>query len=300
MSRLALALLLAAAALPVAAATPIDETRPLAVDGQVSIENLKGRIVVRTWDRPEVRIGGRLGEGVEKLAIEGGPQSLSIQVRYPRTGGGWFGNWGGKSEPTDLEVTVPVAAGLSLQSVSANVDVQGSRGRRIAVESVSGSVRIADSQSEDLRVETVSGGQQIQVASQSLNLNSVSGSIRAEGAIGGRVRIETVSGGAELRAATLQRLDANTVSGSLRLQVGLGSDASLRAESVSGSIGLTLPSATAANLQIETFSGAIRSPVGEVITERYGPGKRLRARLGEGGADVRLESFSGSVTVDIR
>ena len=57
------AALLAAAAAPAFAATPIDETRPLAADGRVSIENLKGRIVVRAWDRPEVHIGGTLALG---------------------------------------------------------------------------------------------------------------------------------------------------------------------------------------------------------------------------------------------
>jgi len=50
---------------------------------------------------------------------------------------------------------------------------------------------------------------------------------------------------------------------------------------------------------VETFSGGISSPVGKVQTEEYGPGKRLEARLGAGGGEIRLESFSGDVRVEI-
>ena len=73
MSRLALATLALALSLPLPAlaATPINETRPLSPTGEVEIENLKGRIDVRVWDRPEVKIEGSLGDGVERLAIEG-------------------------------------------------------------------------------------------------------------------------------------------------------------------------------------------------------------------------------------
>ena len=35
------------------AATPIDQTRPLDPTGRIDIENLKGRIQVRAWDRAE-------------------------------------------------------------------------------------------------------------------------------------------------------------------------------------------------------------------------------------------------------
>src|SRR3546814_14984922 len=49
--------------------TPIDQTRPLNADGRVSIENLKGSVQVRTWDRNEVHIGGRLGDRSEERRV---------------------------------------------------------------------------------------------------------------------------------------------------------------------------------------------------------------------------------------
>jgi len=98
-------------ALPALAATPINQTRPLAADGSLRIENIKGEVVVRTWDRPEVHVTGSLGEGVEKLEIGPGGDSLSIKVKYPNSGGGWFGS-GNRSEPSRIEVRMPAGASL--------------------------------------------------------------------------------------------------------------------------------------------------------------------------------------------
>ena len=83
--------LIACMAAPAAwAATPIDQTRPLDKRGHIEIDNVKGRIQVRVWDKAEVHIGGSLGKGVEKLAIEGDESDLSIRVEYHNRSG-----WGG-------------------------------------------------------------------------------------------------------------------------------------------------------------------------------------------------------------
>jgi hypothetical protein len=37
-----------------------------------------------------------------------------------------------------------------------------------------------------------------------------------------------------------------------------------------------------------------------VQTEEYGPGKSLNARLGSGQGQMKLESFSGDVTIELR
>jgi len=76
---------LAAIASPfhVMAATPINQTRSLNPDGEIKVENISGLIKVRVWNEPRVQITGSLGEGVEKLIVEGDAKSLHIQVKYP-------------------------------------------------------------------------------------------------------------------------------------------------------------------------------------------------------------------------
>ncbi|HEU0154199.1 MAG TPA: DUF4097 family beta strand repeat-containing protein [Arenimonas sp.] len=278
------------------AATPINETRPLSATGSVSIENVKGLVTVRTWDQPRVRVTGSLGEGVEKLEIEGSGDRLSIVVRYPQRSG-WFG-WGNSSgEPSTLEVMVPAAASLKVSAVSADIDVDGTGGERLALESVSGDVLVRGARAGDASFETVSGDIDAEVASRSTRAETVSGDLRLRGAIDGQVELESVSGDVGLQAATLERLEASSVSGDADLTLSLAPGARITAETLSGNLVLRLPAGASGRLHAESFSGSIRSPVGEVQTEEYGPGSSLRTQLGDGSADLQLETFSGDIRI---
>lgn len=283
-------------AVPAFAATPIDQTRPLSANGSVSIENLKGRVTVRTWDRPEVHVGGTLGDGVEKLEIEGSGSSLSIVVRNPENNGGWFGG-GDKSGPTTLEIKVPAKASVSIEGVSADIDVSGTGGRQLQLESVSGDVLVRASRSAEVHLESVSGDVDAEVDSGDVSGESVSGNVRVVGRIGGKVALDAVSGDIVLSSGALDRLTVNTVSGNATLDTALTAGGRINADSVSGDVRLTLPKATSARLKVESFSGSISSPVGKVITEEFGPGSHLDARLGDGNGEINLDSFSGNVRI---
>lgn len=285
-------------ALPAMAGTPIDETRPLAADGRVSVDNLKGEILVRTWDRPEVHVTGTLGDGVEAFTVSGGGSRLSIEVKYPNSGGGWFFG-GSKSEPSVIEVRMPATASLEVDSVSARVEITGLDGGGLSVDSVSGSVRVRDSRASEARFDNVSGDIDAEIDSDDIYIDTVSGDVTVAGTGGGSLRLDTVSGEADLSLGETRRAAMDTVSGDISLVTGLAPGGRIVADSVSGGLRLRLPADASAQLAIETFSGGISSPVGEVQTERYGPGKRLQARLGEGDGEIRLNAFSGDVRVEL-
>lgn len=295
MSCLRTALLLALLPSLGLAATPIDERRPLSPGADVSIENVKGLIRVRSWDRDELHVSGSLGEGVEKLVIEGQGDRVQVRVEYPQ-GGGWFG-WGSdrQGEPTTLEVSVPRRLGaLDLEAVSADVDVAEVEVAELQASSVSGDLRVRATAGE-ARTETVSGDQQIEVATADLRAESVSGDVRLSGAVSGRVHAEAVSGDIEVSAATLESFSASTVSGDIEVGATLGKGARVRIEALSGDVTVRLPASTSARVSASSFSGTIKSDVGTVETAEHGPGSSLEARAGDGDADVELETFSGEI-----
>jgi DUF4097 and DUF4098 domain-containing protein YvlB len=295
-TRLALALAAAAFVAPAFAATPINQTRPLSADGTVTISNVAGRITVRTWDQPQVKITGSLGKGVERLIVEGDANVLRIEVKYPENG--WRG-WGDRNriEDTILEVTLPKRASVEAEAVSADVDVQGVLGRRLEIDAVSGDVNVSRSAPGEGSFENVSGDTELWLDTRELSVDSVSGDINAHGAITGDVSIESVSGQITLAARKLDRLNVATVSGDANVRLALASAAQLDAESVSGNLTIVLPSGTSARLSAESFSGDIRSPVGRVEEEEHGPGKSLDARLGGGSAEVNVETLSGDIEI---
>jgi len=110
-----------------------------------------------------------------------------------------------------------------------------------------------------------------------------------------------VSGSIRVEASDIEQGDFEAVSGSVRFTGALSPGARLSAESHSGSVVLNLPADTSARFQVETFSGSINNGFGggeAERTSRYAPGKRLDFTIGSGDAQVRVESFSGSVTLN--
>lgn len=300
-SKLGLALGLALAVAPAFAATPINQTRPLDPRGRVEIENVKGRIDVRAWDRPEVKIEGSLGNGVEKLEIEGNRERLSIKVKYPNRGSGMgFLVGGDKSEPTDLKVTLPLRADVEIDGVSADIDVTGVASSVLSVDSVSGDVAVAAAPRE-ARIDSVSGDLTLTLNSSKVSAETVSGDLQLRGRLDGDVDVETVSGRVDVtvRESSLHRFSGNSVSGDIRLATALAGNGEISVETVSGDVQLTLPRNLSATVHGQSFSGDLSAPDAQIVKPKHGPGSSFEHRYGNGSGEVRIETFSGDATLQL-
>ena len=280
----------ALAAPAVFAATPINETRPLDARGRVEIENLKGRIQIRPWNRNEVHVSGSLGEGVERLVVEGNAGHLEIRVQYPKEFGTWRGD---RTGPTDLQVQVPLQASLDVSAVSADVDIDGVAPQSLSVDTVSGGIVIAAAPG-NADINSVSGNQQLTLNSRDVKVESVSGDVTLRGRLGGEVHGETVSGQLSIDSNTpLRALTTNTVSGDTALRVALDGGGRIKSETVSGDIRLRMPKNLSGRVSAQSFSGTLSAPGAKVDKEEYGPGSSLEERYGSGAGDIHLETFSG-------
>lgn len=280
----------ALAVAPAFAATPIDQARPLDPHGKVVIDNLKGRIQVRAWDRNEVRITGSLGAGVEKLVVEGDARQLLVKAQYPRRGN--------DSEPTTLLLQVPLQAALDIDSVSADIDVSGVAPGDLQIDTVSGDIVVAAAPAR-ARIESVSGDQRLNLNSPRVGVETVSGDVALRGRLKAEVSVETVSGGIRIdsRGEALRRLRIGSVSGNADARVALASGGELRAETVSGDLRMVLPRNLSARLDASSFSGDLSAPGAKAGKEGFGPGSRLRHAYGNGDGNISLETFSGDAEV---
>lgn len=278
------------------AATPIDQTRALDARGRIDIENLKGRIQVRAWERNEVKISGTLGDGVEKLVVEGDSEHLVVKVQYPRNSG-----WGrNKSGPTDLQLTVPVRAELEIDSVSADVDVSGVASSKLSIDSVSGSVLVAAAPGE-VDVESVSGDLRLTVNSADVQAQTVSGGIILRGRMNGQIKTETVSGDIDVavNGERVSEFSSSTVSGNAQVRTALAAKGEIGMESVSGDLLLVLPKNLSAQVSGESFSGDLKAPGAKIQKPEHGPGSSFNTRYGTGEGEIRLETFSGNAELKL-
>lgn len=286
LAKLLLMTLAGAVALPALAGTPINQTKPLDARGRVEIDNVKGRVEVIAWDRPEVKLAGTLGDGVERLSVEGDGRVLRIKVQYPSRSR--------NAEPSNLVVQVPILADLEVETVSADISVTGMASRELELESVSGDI-VANGAPRRGSVSSVSGDIRLAMNSPSLKVDTVSGQLTAQGRLNGEVALESVSGDVRLNTLgeRVRKLSANTVSGDMDLNLALAEDGEIRMESVSGDLVLRLPADLSAQVSGESFTGDLAAPGAKIRKEEFGPGSSFRMRYGGGKGDIRIQTFSG-------
>lgn len=285
-------LALLALAAPAAADKPVDETRPLAGDGRITIETLSGSVVVTGWNRNEVRITGTVGDDTEGLEIRGGGDELHVEIDIPE--GRHRGN---RDLDANLRVSVPAGARVHLESVSSSAEVSGVSGT-VHVETVSGSVDV-DGAPQSVDAESVSGRVRVVGSRGSVRAESVSGSVEIDGGEG-EIAASTVSGTITADVGEIDRGHFETVSGEIHFNGALAPDGELDFEGHSGEIDIALPAGTSARFQVETFSGDIDNRLSSDQarrTSQYAPGRELEFTLGAGDGNVRVESFSGEVVL---
>jgi DUF4097 and DUF4098 domain-containing protein YvlB len=284
----AIALCLAA---PLArAGTPIDKHAPADPKGQVEISNTSGKVTVTGWDRDEVAVTGTLGDGSERLDFASGDKLTRVQVVLPSKA--WH------VEDSELVVKVPAGSSVSVNTVSADIQVQGVNGSQ-RLQSVSANVA-TQAAAEDVEIKTVSGDLTVTGSDRKglLTMTTVSGDATVTH-VAGEVNGSTVSGDFRLGLGAVDRSRLRTTSGDLSLAAFLPADGRLDIESISGDVRIDLAPPLNVEFEVSSFSGDIRNCFGPKAarTDEYGPGKELRFTEGKDAARVRVKSLSGDVSV---
>lgn len=280
------ALLITLLTLPLSAFSEqkIDEKRDVNRDCDISIDNLSGSVSVTAWDKNEIHITGTLGEGAERLAIEGGKESMDIRVEIPENAR--------NVEDTFLEIKVPRMGDLTISTVSADITVDGTQGE-MDLNAVSGDIT-AGGKPKRARINAVSGDISAELETTDLYANSVSGEIEIR-RVGGEVTAETVSGDVAIKGGSVERLRVNAFSGDIDVEVSPAKGAAFSLDAHSGDISLVLPKDLDAKISVSSFSGDIDSEfgTGELHTSGHGPGSELSFTVGSGDASIKINTFSG-------
>jgi len=276
--------LLALAPLSAFSGQSVDQRWDIDADAAISVENVAGEIIIEGWDRNEAHLTGELGDSVDELEISATKSSLHINVanRNERN-----------VDNTELKLMVPYGANIDLEGVSADVDVSNMNNKKLTASSVSGHVKVAAS-SQWVSIESVSGDVKFGGDTQRISAESVSGDINLSG-ISGEIEATTVSGDMELSAGSVESAKLETVSGDMTVAAEVSDNGRLSVESMSGDVSIKLPSSQAGLFRAESFSGRIQTDFGSVDNSKHGPGSHLKYAAGNGGAEIRVESFSGNI-----
>jgi len=267
----------------------IDQSLPTGATPSVEISNVQGRVSVSAWDQPVVKVTGTIENDKTEFEFSGDAGRVVIKVRPESS----------KTDRHDdalLDIKVPAGASLDVNTVSADIQVEGVRGAQ-QLESVSGDVT-ATAFDEEVEVQTISGDAAVNGSGGKARVEteSVSGDVKVRG-VSGELQAKSVSGDLELELGTMTRLQMETVSGNVRADAILASDGRVEAESVSGNVRIRFGKPVNGEFDLESFSGSIDSCFGPKAERKskYAPGSELRFTQGEGGARVSVDTMSGNI-----
>jgi DUF4097 and DUF4098 domain-containing protein YvlB len=282
---LVLATLLAAPAW-LAAQTTVDQKRPAAPDGAVSIENMAGSVKVTGWDKAEVQVRGTVGEGGE-LSFEGSGKRTHIEIEADHN------PMGIKS---DLEVFVPAGSSVDIEGFQATISVTGVVGS-VTAETVNGSITQAGA-AKHVELQSVNGDVEASKATGRIKAEAVNGSVVVRDA-SGDLEASTVHGKLHVIGGSYDRAEIESVAGTVRFEAALTSRAALSIETVSAPVELLLPATVSAEFHVSSFSGHITNELGPAAEKpsKWTPQTELGFTTGSGGARITIETLSGAIEI---
>ena len=262
----------------------IEKTFTVDAMPRLRVQNVSGEIAIRVGESGQVRVvahkrvkGGsadrakRLLENVE-VRIEQKGNDIFVEPHLYEQERSWLDLFRGKRFRVDFEITVPRETAVNAQTVSGDLDLNGTRGPA-RVESVSGDVNIADVQGP-------------------MRLKSVSGDVQCTDYVGG-VEGSSVSGDVDIRGR-VRSCELHTVSGDISIDLEPEAGRASRLKTISGDVEVGLLTSSCV-CDYHTASGDLEcEEPARIIRE----GRKDRTIIiGEGRSHLTVKTVSGDLTI---
>ncbi len=257
----------------------VTEPGEVAFDG--TVRDLHVRIVGGTVNV----VGTEDGRArLEVAEIEGPPLVVtrrgdSLTVAYddlPWKGlMGWFDRKGWKRRAV-VSLAVPAGTDVEVGVVGAGAVVSGISGRTT--------------------VHGVGGDSTLVGLTGPVEASTVSGSVEAQ-ALSGDLTVSTVSGDLTVVESSGSRVKADSVTGSIVLDLEPAAGADIQLNTVSGEIAIRLPDRADAEVDANTAGGAVSCAFGELRVGGEWGTRRIRGRIGSGDARLKATTVSGAIAL---
>lgn len=245
----------------------------------VVIENFSGRLIVRAWDRPEVRLETE-GRGEANVTVARSAHELSFRAGRRR-----------RSRSVTTVVRMPAWASLEVRGIELDVEVAGLTGG-VSVRTVEGDIRLREV-SGGVVARTVEGVLDVENVEGSLDLFSLDNDVWVSGARGD-VRVETGDGDVHLSRIDSRSVEASAVDGEVEFEGVIRPDGRYELTTHDGDITLEVAESVSASFSVSTFDGDFTTEFPVVLSGLHSS-RELRFTLGGGEATIIMRAFDGEV-----
>jgi DUF4097 and DUF4098 domain-containing protein YvlB len=276
---------LAQAGVPRQVAPLTDETVPVQRGSRLSINNFAGEVIIHTWNNDSVHVVAR-HQARTKVNIRNPGTALSISAS------GTMGPQGS----VDYDITAPAWMPIKVEGTYNFVTMDGVQGEVFA-NTVRGDIVIKGG-TGIITAKSVEGEVQVEGARGKVNVSSVNEKIKITDT-SGEITADSVNGGITMTGIDSKSVDASTVNGNIVFEGKLADGGHYSFDTHNGDLSLGVPENANATFTIRTYQGSFSTdlPLDGVSRADIQRGRRVTTTLGNGSADVSLETFGGSIRV---
>lgn len=267
-----------------ARAPQMDQTVPATRGTRLVIDNVAGEVVVHAWDKDSVRVQARHNNRT-KVNVHTGSNAINLEAVAIS----------GPAGSVDYEITAPVWMSMKIEGHYDFVTIDGIQGD-VSVETVRGDIVLKNV--GPATAKTIEGRIQVESARGKLALSSVNEEIKVSGA-SGDVSADTTNGEITLERMESSTIEITTINGDIKYDGALSDRGRYSFATHNGDLDLALPENTNATFNVRTYHGEFSASLRVKGPDRsqVRQGKRVTYTIGNGSAEVELESFGGDITL---
>jgi DUF4097 and DUF4098 domain-containing protein YvlB len=278
-----LTFILALGATPGAPTPQTDETVPVQKGTRLLVNNFAGDVIIRTWDKDAVHVTARhqTRTTVNIRPTAGGLAVSSSPSRGPQGS-------------VDYEITAPAWMPVRVEGTYNFVTIDGAQ-NEVFANTVRGDVTIKGG-SGVITAKSVEGEVHVEGARGKVNVSSVNEKIVIIDT-SGDITAESINGGVTMTGIDSKSVDVSTVNGDIVYEGKIADGGHYNFGTHNGNLLLGVPEAVNATFTIRTYQGSFSTdlPLEGVSRADVQRGRRVTTALGNGSADVTLETFGGSI-----
>jgi Toastrack DUF4097 len=260
-----------------------DRTVPVTRGSRLSINNYAGEVVIRTWDKDALRVQARHSP---KVTIDVQTTGNAVQLRAKGSEGPGTG--------IDYEITAPAWMPVKVSGQFLYVGIEGAQ-NEVSAETVRGDI-VVKGGSGFVTAKSIEGEVIVEDARGRINVSSVNEGIRISGS-GGEITAETTNGDITLTKIDAKSVETATVNGDIRYEGSVVDGGRYRFTTHNGDVTMVVPENSNVTFLVRTYNGDFHTNLPLKTLGEVRRGRRATYTLGNGSAEVELESFGGTIRV---
>jgi DUF4097 and DUF4098 domain-containing protein YvlB len=269
----------------------VDSTFAFGRNGWVDVSLSSGTVIINGWTRTEARVRGRAENGTIEAELING--RIMIAVRPDRNARNR------KVGDVSIEIDIPIGTRVMTTTASGDVRIRGTLAE-VQANSASGDIEVVDA-ADRISVTTSSGDIRVEKARGRTTIGTSGGDVELYEIVG-PLQVRSVSSDLVLRAVESSDLRVSTTSGDIAYEGTVDPKGTYEITAHSGDVQFAVPEGTGASLSLQTYNGDIHSNAYRMTLMpgqnlRRTRGQRMEFDIGGGGARIRIETFSGDITI---